>query len=150
MGASTSAAAFSAGGEVVTLGSQKLTFRNAIEHAQEQFLAQVAIEHPDQGEMDIEPLGFNSLPPMFAQSTMVYSRSADEAAMQIFAPARGQTEPWRMIVTYSMRVDSAFLLAEGPAKGTVTMSWSVKGRWLALLDGEASTSTVLTVLEPPR
>jgi hypothetical protein len=30
------------------------------------------------------------------------------------------------------------------------MSWSLRGRWLALLDGDATTGTVMTVLEPPR
>jgi hypothetical protein len=46
--------------------------------------------------------------------------------------------------------DSAFLLAEGPAQGIVTMSWSLRGRWLAFLDGDATTGTVMTVLAPPR
>ena len=53
------------------------------------------------------------------------------------------------IVTYSLRYDSGFLLAEGPAQGIVTMSWSLKGRWLAFLDGDATTGTVMSVLEPP-
>jgi len=41
-------------------------------------------------------------------------------------------------------------LAEGPAQGTVTMSWSLRGRWLAFLDGDATAGTVMSVIEPPR
>jgi hypothetical protein len=48
-----------------------------------------------------------------------------------------------------LHYDSAFLLAEGPAKGIVTMSWSLRGRWLAFLDGDATSGTVMTVLAPP-
>jgi hypothetical protein len=79
---------------------------------------------------------------------MAYSKGADEAAMQIFAPSLPVS--WRKIVTYSLHYDNAFLVAEGPARGTVTMSWSLRGRWLALLDGDATSGTVMTVLEPPR
>jgi len=87
------------------------------------------------------------VPEMLAQSTMEYSKGADEAAMQIYAPSK--PVPWRKIVTYSLHYDSAFLLAEGPAQGVVTMSWSLRGRWLAFLDGDATAGTVMTVLAPP-
>jgi hypothetical protein len=99
-------------------------------------------------KVDVKSLGFNTWPEMFAQSTMAYSKGADEAAMQIFAPSLPLS--WRKIVTYSLHYDNAFLVAEGPARGTVTMSWSLRGRWLALLDGDATSGTVMTVLEPPR
>ena len=148
MGVSTAAAAFTGGGNVITLGNQNLTFRLAIEHPEKQFLAQVAISQPEQSQIQLRPLGFSTLPPMLAQSSMEYSKGAKEAAMQIYAPSL--PVPWRKIVNYSMQVDSAFLLAAGPARGTVTMSWSPKGRWLAFLDGDAASPTVLTVVAPPR
>ncbi len=85
---------------------------------------------------------------MLAQSTMEYSRDAGEAAIQTYAPSLPVA--WRKIVTYSLKYDSAFLLAEGPATGSVTMSWSLRGRWLAFLDGDATAGTVMTVLVPPR
>ncbi len=72
----------------------------------------------------------------------------NEAAIQTYAPSL--PVPWRKIVTYSLKYDSAFLLAQGPARGTVTMSWSLRGRWLAFLDGDATAGTVMTVLVPPR
>ncbi len=148
MGVSTSGAAFTGGGQVITLGNQSLTFRLALDRPEQEFPAQVAVSQPEQSQIKIKSLGLRTLPPMLAQSSMEYSRGANEAAMQIFAPSR--PVPWRKIINYSLQVDSAFLLAAGPASGTVTMSWSPKGRWLALLDGDAASQTVLTVLAPPR
>ncbi|MDO8434223.1 MAG: hypothetical protein Q7S58_17625 [Candidatus Binatus sp.] len=148
VGVSTGAASFTPGGDIVVLGNQKLTFRMATERPQLEMLAQVAIVQPDESRTDVKSLGFNSTPAMLAQSSMAYSKGADEAAMQVFAPS--QPIPWRKIVSYSLPTDAAFLLAAGPARGTVTMSWSPKGRWLAFLDGDASTGATLTVLAPPR
>jgi hypothetical protein len=148
MAISTGAASFTGGSAVIALGNQKLTFRGAIERPEAPMLAQIAISQSDQSEVDLKSLGFNTVPAMLAQSTMAYSKGSDDAAMQIYAPSL--PVPWRKIVTYSLRTDSAFLLAAGPARGTVTMSWSPKGRWLAILDGDVSTGTVLSVLVPPR
>ncbi len=148
MGVSTSAAAFAGSSNTITLGNQKLTFKMAIERPGTPLLAQVAISRPEQSELDVKSLGFETPPEMLAQSTMAYSKGADEAAMQIYAPSL--PVPWRKIITYSLKYDSAFLLAEGPALGTVTMSWSPRGRWLASLDGDATAGTVMTVLVPPR
>ena len=148
MAISTTAASFTDGGDVISLGSQKLTFRGAIEHPEEPMLAQVAISQVEQSEVDLKSLGFTTVPSMLAESTMAYSKESDDAAMQIFAPS--MPVPWRKIVTYSLRIDSAFLVAAGPARGTVTMSWSPKGRWVAILDGDPATGTVLSVLVPPR
>jgi hypothetical protein len=146
--ASSGAASFTDGSDVIALGNQQLTFRVAIERPAQPLLAQVAISEPEQSEVDVKALGFNTIPTMLAQSTMAYAKGSDDAAMQIYAPS--QPVPWRKIVTYSLRSDSAFLIAAGPAKGTVTMSWSPQGRWVAILDGDVSTPTVLSVLVPPR
>ena len=147
MGVSTSAAAFSSAGDTITLGNQALNFKKAIANPQAQLLAQVAVAKSEEGEIDVKSLGFQTEPEMLANSTMAYSKGADEAAMQTYSPSL--PVQWRKIVTYSVHYDSAFLLAEGPARGVVTMSWSLRGRWLAFLDGDAA-GTVMTVLEPPR
>ncbi len=147
MGASTGAASFTAGSDTLTLGNRDLSFTRAIERPEEPVVAQVAIAQADLTEVDVKSLGFDTWPDMLAQSTMAFSKGADEAAMEIYAPSK--PVPWRKIVTYSLRYDSGFLLAEGPADGIVTMSWSLKGRWLAFLDGDATTGTVMSVLEPP-
>jgi len=148
IGISTRAASFAAGSDTVTLGNQALSFKRAIERPEAPVLAQVAIAQSEPGQLDVKSLGFETPPEMLAQSTMAYSKGADEAAMQIYAPSL--PVPWRKIITYSLHYDSAFLLAEGPARGTVTMSWSPRGRWLAFLDGDATAGTVMTVLVPPR
>jgi hypothetical protein len=148
MGVSTGAASFTAGSDTVTLGNRELSFKQAIERPEQPVVAQVAVAHADFTQIDVKSLGFDSWPEMLAQSTMAYSKGADEAAMQIYAPSK--PVPWRKIVTYSLHYDSAFLLAEGPAQGIVTMSWSLRGRWLAFLDGDATIGTVMTVLAPPR
>jgi hypothetical protein len=148
MGVSTGAASFMGSSNTIALGNQKLTFKLAIERPEAPLLAQLAISRPEQSEVDVNSLGFDTMPEMLAQSTMEYSRSGNEAAMQIYAPSL--PVPWRKIVTYSLKYNSAFLLAEGPARGTVTMSWSLGGRWLAFLDGDAAAGTVMTVLVPPR
>ncbi|HKN13307.1 MAG TPA: hypothetical protein VJX68_08925 [Candidatus Binatus sp.] len=148
MGVSTGAASFAAGSDTVTLGNRDLTFARAIERPEKSIPAQVAVAQSDQSQVDVKSLGFDTWPEMLARSTMAYSKGADEAAMQIYAPSL--PVPWRKIVTYSLHYDSAFLLAEGPAQGTVTMSWSLRGRWLAFLDGDATAGTVMTVIEPPR
>jgi hypothetical protein len=146
-GVSTSAAAFSAAGDTITIGNQALTFKKAIENPQAQVLAQVAVAKSEEGEVDVKSLGFQTEPAMLANSTMAYSKGADEAAIQTYSPSLPVA--WRKTVTYSLHYDNAFLLAEGPARGIVTMSWSLRGRWLAFLDGDAA-GTVMTVLEPPR
>jgi hypothetical protein len=148
IGISTGAASFAAGSATVTLGNRDLTFARAIEHPETPVVAQVAVAESEQGKVDLKSLGFETWPTMLAQSSMAYSKGADEAAMQVYAPSL--PVPWRKIVTYSLHYDSAFLLAEGPAQGTVTMSWSLRGRWLAFLDGDSTAGTVMTVLEPPR
>src|SRR5260221_271576 len=63
--------------------------------------------------------------------------------MQIFAPS--MPIPWRRIVSYSLPTDSAFLLAAGPARGTVTMSWSPKGRWTAFHKTEVRNKIIFGV-----
>jgi hypothetical protein len=148
LGVSTAAASFAAGSDTVTLGNKELSFTRAIDRPEGPVLAQVAIAQADLAQVNVKSLGFDTWPEYLAQSTMAYSKGADEAAMQIYAPSPGI--PWRKIVTYSVHYDSAFLVAEGPARGTVTMSWSIRGRWLAFLDGDATTNTVMTVLAPPR
>ena len=148
MGVSSGAAAFANSSNTLTLGNRELTFKVAIERPREPVIAQVAVAQPDLTQIDVKSLGFDTWPEMLAQSTMAFSTGADEAAMEVYAPSK--PIPWRKIVTYSIHYDSAFLLAEGPAQGIVNMSWSLRGRWLAFLDGDATIGTVMTVLEPPR
>ena len=73
MGVSTGAASFAGSSNTITLGNQKLTFKLAIERPETPLLAQVAISRPEQGQVDVKSLGFDTVPEMLAQSTMEYS-----------------------------------------------------------------------------
>jgi len=148
MGISTGAADFTTSGSVLVLGNHNISYKLAGEQPDRLLLAEVALSNPNHSEVDIRPLGFDSTPAMFAHSSMSYSGASDQAAMQVFAPSI--PVPWRKIVEYSLVSSSSYLLAAGPARGIVTMSWSPKGRWLAILDGDAAIGTALAVLAPPR
>jgi hypothetical protein len=147
IGVSTGAASLSNGGESIVLGNQKLTFRMAADKPDEPLPAQVALADPDESQISLKPLGFDTIAPMFAASTMTYSRSEDEVAIQTFAP--GAPVPWRKIITYTLQDESAFLIATGPWRGTASMSWSTHGHWIAIVDGDQTRAT-LTIILPPR
>ena len=147
IGISSGAAALSNGGESIVLGNQQLTFRLAVEKPNQPLPAQVALSDPDLAQVNMKPLGFDTIAQMLAASTMTYSRSEDEVAIQTFAP--GAPAPWRKIITYTLQDDSAFLIAEGAWRGTATMSWSTHGHWIAIADGDDKRST-LTIILPPR
>jgi len=144
---STGAAAFTNGGTVIVEGNQKLTLRMAAERPNLSLPAQIAISQPEQGEVQFKPLGFNTTAPMLAASSLTYSDTIDAAAIQTFAP--GAPTSWRKIINYSIPNQSAFLVATGAARGVVDMSWSIHGRWLAIVDGDQFKS-MLTVIVPPQ
>jgi hypothetical protein len=78
---------------------------------------------------------------------MTYNRATDTAAIATFGPS---TEgPMRKIVIYSVAPKRAFLVAFGPTRGAVAMSWSPSGRYLAIADGDG-TAAALTIISPPR
>ncbi len=144
---STGAAAFTNGGTVIVEGNQNLTFRMAAERPDMPVHAQIAISQPEQGEVQFKPLGFETTATMLAASSLTYSDTIDAAAMQTFAP--GTPTTWRKIITYSVPNQSAFLIATGAARGTLGMSWSIHGRWLAIVDGDQYKS-MLSVIVPPQ
>ncbi len=144
---STGAAKFTSGGTVIVEGNQNLTFRMATERPDLPVHAQIAISQPEQGEVQFKPLGFDTTAPMLAASSLTYSDTIDAAAIQTFAP--GTPTAWRKIINYSVPNQSAFLLATGAARGTLGMSWSIHGRWLAIVDGDQFNS-MLTVIVPPQ
>jgi len=78
---------------------------------------------------------------------MTYTRATDAAAIATFSPS--PEGPMRKIVVYSVAPKRAFLVAFGPARGIASMSWSPRGHYLAIADGDGAAAA-LTVLEPPR
>ncbi len=144
---SSSAAAFASNGAILALGNQTLTWRRVIEEPDAPVTAEMALFDPSQPEVRVKSLAIRTLPRMLAESTMVYSTASDAAAIEMFVP--GIAGPLRDILAYSAPAQVAFLLAEGPARGSAAMSWSPDGERLALADGD-SLAAMLTVLIPPR
>jgi hypothetical protein len=144
---SSGAAAFVGNDQILALGSRALTISTAKGEPQRPVRAQVAISNQSGSEIEVESLGFNTTPAMLADSAMTYTRATDAAAIATFSPT--PEGPVRKIVIYSVAPKRAFLIAFGPARGLVSMSWSPHGRYLALADGDG-TAAALTVLAPPR
>ena len=75
-----------------------------------------------------------------------YSAAIDHAAIQTFQPASPLA--LRKIITYTTHAQNAFQIAYGQARGVAELSWSPKGKWIAIVDGDA-THAALTVIVPP-
>lgn len=144
---SSGAAAFVGNDQVLALGNGALTFRGAQYAPDGPIRAEVALSNPSGSDTDVESLGFNVTPATLATSTMVYTRMTDTAAIATFSPT-GQG-PMRKIVIYSVAPKRAFLVAFGAARGVVATSWSPRGHYLAIADGDA-TGAALTIISPPR
>jgi hypothetical protein len=141
----STATAFTSGGEILALGNQDLSWRRVAEAPDAPVLSELATFEPQMGEVHIVPLGIRTLPALLAASQMVYTTVTDSAAIDILAPGRPAT--LRELIAYLLPPRTAFLLASGPARGDVLMSWSPDGKQLAVLDGDAKTS-VLTIFSP--
>ena len=144
---SSSAVAFVGDDQILALGSRSLTESEVQQAPQNAVHAQVAVSDPSGSDIEVQSLGFLTTPAMLAASTMTYTRATDDAAIATFSPAA--EGPMRKIVTYSVAPRHAFLIAFGPARGGSTMSWSPRGRYLAIADGDAGAAA-LTIVVPPR
>lgn len=144
---SSSAAAYTSDGGIVALGNQSLTWRRISEQPGAPTVAEIALFAPSEPEVQINSLGIRTLPWMLAQSTIVYSKTSDTAAIEMFIPGAGGVI--REIIVYSVPMRSAFLVAEGPAAGKASFSWSPDGKKLAIVDDNGTAST-LTIIIPPR
>jgi hypothetical protein len=144
---SSGAGAYTSTGAILTVGNQKLTYRMVEERPELAINAELAIVDPQQNQTSLKQLGFRTTPELLARGTMAFSTGSNRAAIETFAPAAGG-EPMRKILIYSVERDNAFLIAQGPDRGVAAMSWSPHGRWLALVDGDASGAT-LAIIQPP-
>ena len=141
------AAAFVGNDQILAFGNGELTFHEAQFSPGREIRAEVALSNPSGSDTDVQSLGFNTTAPLLAASTMTYARPTDTAAIATFSP--GEPTPMRKIVIYAVATKRAFLVAFGPSRGGVSMSWSPRGRYLALSDGDA-TSAALTIMMPPQ
>jgi len=141
------AATFVGNDQILAFGNSDLTFREAQFSPGREIRAEVALSNASGSDTDVQSLGFNTTAPLLAASTMTYAPPTDSAAIATFSP--GSPAPVRKIVTYSVTTKKAFLVAFGPARGGVSMSWSPRGRYLAIADGDA-VSAALTIIMPPQ
>jgi hypothetical protein len=144
--AASAAAAWTARAAVIALGDQRLSGKVLALQPSKPVLAQIAIFDPVLSRIDLKSLGFTTPPQMLVHSTMTYSLASNRAAIQTYAPVSATA--MRKLVIYSVRQDNAFLIAFGPARGIAELSWSPRGRWLAIVDGDANGSTLSVILPP--
>jgi hypothetical protein len=143
---SSGAASYVGNGPILAFGNQKLTWKMIAEHPLEPVIAELAIFDPDKPEIDVRHLGFRTVPPMIAASVMLHTRPTDRVLLQTFEPA--VPVAMRKLIVYAERTDSAFQVAYGPAQGLVQASWSPRGHWIALLDGDRRGSRLI-IISPP-
>jgi len=143
---SSGAASYVGNGPILAFGNQKLTWKMIADHPLEPVIAELAIFDPDKPEIDVRQLGFRTVPPMIADSVMLHTRPTDRVLLQTFEPA--VPVAMRKLIVYAERTDSAFQVAYGPARGMVQASWSPRGHWIALLDGDPRGSR-LVIISPP-
>jgi len=143
---SSGAAVFISDDQVLALGNGTLTFRKAQYGPDEALPTEVALSNPDGSETDVQRIGFEVTPASLVASRMTYTHETDSAAIATVSPM--PTGPARHIVIYSVASKRAFLVAFGAVRGVATMSWSPQGHYLAIADGDASSSA-LTIMAPP-
>jgi hypothetical protein len=144
---SSSAVAFVGDEQILALGSRSLTVPEVQQAPQNAVRAQIALSDASGSNIEVQSLGFLTTPAMLASSTMTYMRATDAAAIATFSPTAAG--PVRKIVTYSVAPRHAFMIAFGPARGVTAISWSPRGRYLAIADGDEGAAA-LTVVVPPR
>lgn len=141
------AAAFTASGQVLAMGNSNLSFAAVKRFPRRPVKVEIALVRSPAHRIDMVSLGFKTTPALLEHSTMTYSAASNRAAIDTFLQTPSGVI--RRLITYSMARQSAFIVAYGPARGRVSMSWSPGGEYLAIFDADRS-GTALTILQPPR
>ena len=144
---SSTSVAYASDGTIVAMGDAGLSWKRIAQAPTAPVKAEIALVNPQTAQITINSLGFQTPPAMFAQSAMVFTTASDSAAIDTFVPTRQGLV--RELIDYSYPARSAFVLASGPARGPLSMSWSPNGLALAIVDGDDSRA-MLTVMVPPR
>ncbi len=144
---SSSAAAWASDGTILAMGNSQLSWKRVAQAPAALARIQIALFSDQHPQIQMNGLGYQSLPAMLARSTMTFTAATDTAAIDAIRP--GATGPLRELIDYSYPARAAFIVAEGPARGPLIMSWGPDGRTLAMLDGDRSLA-MLTVIVPPR
>ena len=144
---SSSAAAYASNGAIIAVVNRELSWRRVATQPQANVKVEIAAFDPKQSEIRLNSLGFETPAALLARSSMVFSGASDDAVIDAYLPA--VPVPIRELIEYSNPTQSAFMLARGPARGPIMMSWSPDGHMLAIVDGNARAST-LSLIVPPR
>jgi len=144
---SSSSAAYASDGTIIALGSRDVSARQIAVEPNHPVKAEIALMKPGAPDVTVNSLGFETLPAMLSASTMVFSTVSDDGVIDTAFVRDGAAQ--RELIEYSYAARAAFVLAIGPPQNPVLMSWSPNGRMLAILDGDAN-STTLSVLAPVR
>ncbi|HKV55768.1 MAG TPA: hypothetical protein VJN94_14130 [Candidatus Binataceae bacterium] len=144
---SSGAAAYAADGAILAVGSQRLSWKRVSERPNDSVKVEVARFEPNQSQLAINSLGFETSPSLLAQTTMDFSEASDNGIIDTALP--GLAGPLRELIEYSYRAHAAFVIASGPVQGAVAISWSPDGQRAAIVDGNSTVRTI-TVLAPPK
>jgi hypothetical protein len=144
---SSGAAAFASDGTIIAFGSQEMSWRRTLAEPSAPVKAQIALTDPHQGQLTINSLGFAIPPALMAQSTIVFSQVSNDAIIDTAVP--GPMGLIRELIEYSYPARAAFILAHGPVRGPIAISWSPEGKQIAIVDGDATHRT-LAVIAPPK
>jgi hypothetical protein len=144
---SSAAASYASDRTIIAAGNQSLTWQGLADQPNRKVKAEVALFDPNLSQITINSLGFETSPWLLAHSSMVFSQASDDGIIDTALP-----EPsglLRSLIEYSYPARAAFVIASGPVRGRVTMSWSPHGGLIAIVDGDSNKRT-LEVLVPPR
>ena len=147
MAISSGAAAFASDGTIIAFGSQELSWRRTLAQPSAPVKAQIALTDPHKDQLTINSLGFAIPPALMAQSTIVFSQVSNDAIIDTAVP--GPTGLIRELIEYSYPARAAFILAHGPVRGPIAISWAPEGKQIAIVDGDATHRT-LAVIAPPK
>jgi hypothetical protein len=144
---SSGAAAYASDGTVVAFGNKELSWRRLAQQPNRMVKAQIALIAPRQHNIDLNSLGFETLPALMARAKMTFSTASNDGGIDAYIP--GAAGPLRQLIEYSYSAHAAFVLGSGAAQGPIAMSWSPDGRILAIIDGNATLNT-LAVIAPAK
>jgi hypothetical protein len=144
---SSGAAAYANDGTIFAVGSQELSSKLLARYPDNTVKVQIARFQPNQNQVTLNSLGFDTQPALLAQTTMSFSQASNDAIIDTALP--GIAGRLREVIEYSYATGAAYVLASGAVEGPVAISWSPNGRSVAIADGNSSLWTLM-VLGPAR
>src|SRR5581483_6180041 len=142
---SSGAAAYADDAAIIALGNDNLTPVRAARSPDGIIIAQIAVQHPQQGELIVNSLGLPLTPIILSRSSMRFSAASQRALIDTAAVTNQGTA--QKLIEYSYRTHAAAVLATAPPDEELTTSWSPDGAELAVVDSTSDPNS-LTILAP--